>query len=752
MKRRNRWNTIRSTTRLAKVAGFAASIALAACQGSEGPQGNAGVPGPQGAQGAAGAAGAAGASGPAGANGVDGAAGATGPEGPSGASGADGADGATGPIGATGPASAGRGLLAVSSNPAAGPALLQIATRDGEVLRAYQTGGNEGVFFDQRGVLYHAGDLNAAADPGSIRRVSNILDRSGPSVQFDVLNGGAGSAATTLENPKGIVVAQKLGWVIVADTGVSAGVGDGVKAFYTTAAGDLAPIATANVGGRPWDIVYDEPRDRLFAALTNGNVAVIDRYSLNVAAVAPTRTIIPTDPADPLTKISVNLHGIDYDARNDRLALSDVGSAAVNTDGQLFTIDNASTAEAETVVSRRINGPATLLGNPVDLLLDGPDLIVAEKANNAILVWHDWFVATASGDVAPGTTAVFTAPESFAFVPAPISVTDQTDRDETFAWSRIFTTRNSNSDVNNRLARFDASFTLGGEFDPSNSGVAVESAAFDFEGNGWVTFDAPTVSENTGGLMLLHRVSRGARINGGTFNAQRDELITGSNAGLTAPKGLEIVDELGLVIVCDVGTASVASRISVFSMHRFGDVAPLFTVALGTGSGTGTETPWDADYDLATDRLFVALQNGDVRVYRDFINNLGTNFVDVEVGGDNAHGIVYVAATDDLIVSDVNIAADTADGSIRVYRQFSSAVGVAVASTELVGASTTLGNPVDIAFDGQDLFVAEKANGLLQRWNNILNRGAAVGNIAPDFSAAAASIESVSLIANTLPR
>jgi hypothetical protein len=153
----------------------------------------------------------------------------------------------------------------------------------------------------------------------------------------------------------------------------------------------------------------------MFVALTNGNVVVFDDWSATFGDGVTPRTITPSDGA--LTKISVNLHGIAYDADKDLLVLTDVGSPANATDGQLFVIDSAGEANGNVPVSLRIAGPASKLGNPVDLAWDGFSVWIAEKSNN-VLLRYDGLLGLESGDLAADDDAASTAPESVALIPA----------------------------------------------------------------------------------------------------------------------------------------------------------------------------------------------------------------------------------------------------------------------------------------------------------------------------------------------
>lgn len=211
-------------------------------------------------------------------------------------------------------------------------------------------------------------------------------------------------AATGLIAPKGIIEAEER--LVVADNGAPGA----IRVFARAATGNQAPAFTVtNITGATnvWDVTYNEGDDMLFVAGTNGVVLVYDDFFARGADATPTRTITPSDAAG--VKISVNLHGIAYDADADVLVLSDVGAAMGDGsagDGQIFTIDNASTAMGSVQPRLRIAGAATSLGNPVDVALseDG-DLFVAEKANDRVLRFDD--VLTATGLVTTAANASF---------------------------------------------------------------------------------------------------------------------------------------------------------------------------------------------------------------------------------------------------------------------------------------------------------------------------------------------------------
>ena len=93
-----------------------------------------------------------------------------------------------------------------------------------------------------------------------------------------------------------------------------------------------------------------------------------------------------------------------------------------------------------------------------------------------------------------------------------------------------------------------------------------------------------------------------------------------------------------------------------------------------------------------------------------------TSVIEVE-GLVRTHGLSYVSAGDMMLLTDVGAASSPDDGAIVSVWDFSTASADGFISlaeqTRVVGPSTFLGNPVDIALDAETMvvFVAERANG-----------------------------------------
>ena len=604
-------------------------------------------------------------------------------------------------------------------------------------LKTFNTTANEGVAFDALGNLIQASDISS----GSIKTVCQLANR----VDEDSFNSNRDreitGSSTTLANPKGIAVSDKLGLIFIADFGAMQ-----VTVFGATSAGNSAPLANTITNAAPWDVDYDEVNDRLYVALTNGDVAVYDNYVNGGFVAMPNRTITPSDNNG--AQVSVNIHGIVFDSTTNKLILSDVGSATDATDGSLFVIDNASSADGAVSVARSIAGPTTMLGNPVDISLEGTDLRVAEKSNDAILIFSNIF-AGESGDITPDLVTSTIKPESITKVGMQNEMADISDSDTlnmSLLGVAVSSNPATNSETTGQISRLSPELTT--TLGSYNANQTIESVTFDKAGNSYTTFDNSTTS--TGGIIISNKVA--INRDGQTYSASQDSIISGANTGLISPKGLDVASDSGMVLVAE-NNADTPS-ISIFSTCTTGDASPLMTLTFANNA-----RPWDVDYDVTTDRAFVALTNGTVAVFDEVKSKLmaGTTNIAIEnrlitpantgtavEAPSNIHGIDYDSVSGSLILSDVGSATVADDGKVYVLNNVATASGLVNISTTISGPNTLLGNPVDIMYSGTDLYVAEKSNNVVMRFNNILS--SAGGNISADESAAFAAPESVAIL------
>lgn len=657
----------------------------------------------------------------------------TGPAGPAGMDGADGADGNDGSDGAPGLP---EGVFLIANNGDSNRGTLTRADQNAALLSQFTSGNNEGVMLDSTGNLFQAGDSST----GSLRTVCRMTSRSGgmymPSYDKDITG-----ANTGLTNPKGIHLAEHSGMVFVADFN-----GMRISIFGSQAAGDVTPVAEIPLSAKPWDVTVDEVNDRMYVALTDGTVAVYDNVMGSGFSPTVMRSIVPAD-ADG-NQLSVNLHGIVYDAGSDRLVVSDVGDAAVADDGQLFVINNAAMADGNTVPARQVGGPMSMLGNPVDIILTGTTLRVAEKSNDAILVFTNIFDGP-DGDMAPTLATTTSKPESLAQVMPAMDLMDASDNALTATTiNGIVVSSNPSAagPTTGQISRYSAvlSSTLG-SFD---AGMSIESVTIDALGDGAVTFD--DIDSAMGGVLIINRLA--SMRDDDSYTMSQDHMIVGANTGLVTPKGVDVSSAHGLVFVAEFNPDTPA--VQVFSSCASGDVAPLLSLVASNDA-----RPWDVDYDAATDRAFVALTNGTVAVFDEVTRKLMSGMTTITgedrlitpaMGGTpitaptNIHGIDYDPQSDSLVISDVGSAASATDGKLYVIPAAGMANGLAEMSVMIAGPNSMLGNPVDLMLSNGHVYVAEKSNNVIMRFDNILN--SASGDIAADYSMSYTAPESVVVV------
>lgn len=536
------------------------------------------------------------------------------------------------------------------------------------------------------GGLMFVANLQSRADAGSLgggRRIEGPL--------------------TGLITPKGVRVID--GMVMVTDTTAKT-----ISAFDLEDEGDVEPLFVIELGANNpaiWDFDYDEEGDILYCAGTNGDVVVFDDFLTDSGANGPTRTF---SPAANGTKISVNLHGIElapgFLGDPDVLVLSDVGDATVATDGQIFTIADAEDANGIKNVRGRIFGTDSLLGNPVDLDVSGDAVFVAEKLNDRILRFDGISGLDDSGDATADDAVTATKIESVAIrdgvLPDVHAIANPAGRDA------------------DALVRFDALLNLQATVGTPGHLQSIESLVLDQAGNAFATLDAAGPS---GSILVFDGLAAAAT---GTLLGDGTRRIEGDATNLVAPKGLQIADIDGpVLLVADAGTPTNTTTrdVKAFALDDDGDVEPLFTVDdLGAD-----RAPWDVHYDAASDRLFVACTDGVVVVFDAFSSDMGADGPDRTItpavtGADvstNLHGIDYLAGEDILVLSDVGDAANATDGRLYTIATASTADGLVNVQVRISGVDTLLGNPVDIAVVDGSVYVAEKSNDRVLRYDTI---------------------------------
>ena len=162
---------------------------------------------------------------------------------------------------------------------------------------------------------------------------------------------------------------------------------------------------------------------------------------------------------------------------------------------------------------------------------------------------------------------------------------------------------------------------------------------------------------------------------------------------------------------------------------------------------------------IGNDLYAIADTTNELAVYTNFLNNtttttLATSKKIAVEGIVRTHGLTYDAMTDTMVLTDIGDASNGQDdGGFHVIDNFTSKFSsttngatLAVAQqTRVSGASTLLGNPVDVAYDGesQTVFIAEAGNngGRILAFSNI----GSGGDVTPSYNSSLSKASAVYL-------
>ena len=305
------------------------------------------------------------------------------------------------------------------------------------------------------------------------------------------------------------------------------------------------------------------------------------------------------------------------------------------------------------------------------------------------------------------------------------------------------------------MSASSVTFVSGDASDTSEGPQSLEYLRWSRAGDAYITFDDGPAEAAPGGVMVVADFLGRAH-----FDASRDRLITGERAGLVEPKDLVVADGLGAIIVADFAE----SKVAVFDLQADGDAAPRFVTSdLGATDEGEPRRPWGLAYDADADRLFVGGTDGAVLVFDAYLVNRGERGPDRviiptlegEQTSANVHDLVYVAAKDMLIATDVGAAttADQAgfdvDGKVFVLEDASTLSGAAQVRAQIAGPATLLGNPVGAAWDGSHLYITEKTKDVVLRFGDVLSLSGAA-DLAPSGAVTVPHPEAVTVVPETL--
>ena len=162
---------------------------------------------------------------------------------------------------------------------------------------------------------------------------------------------------------------------------------------------------------------------------------------------------------------------------------------------------------------------------------------------------------------------------------------------------------------------------------------------------------------------------------------------------------------------------------------------------------------------IGDDLYAIADNTNELAVFSNFLSTTSTGSLNatkqIAVEGIvRTHGLTYDSATDTMILTDIGDATNGQDdGGFQIIENFTSkfsgtANGSTLAITEqtrVSGANTLLGNPVDVAYDGETktVFIAEAGNGggRILAFNNVSSGG----NLTPSYNSDLAAASAVFL-------
>jgi len=285
------------------------------------------------------------------------------------------------------------GTLFMSSNTVATVGVLDTRDSDNREVQMFTAAGmdSDGIYFDEEeGEVYQ---VNRSGN--EIVRYTDVLDDINDDEGVDVNLRSSGG----FTNGRGLAVVNQAQFLVAQDDDNDDDDDDKNRfvLFSNTNDNALTRSASYRVPFNVWGIHYQV--DRLYAVVDNSDsIAVFN----NLFATADDGLATP----DRYIKIEgiTRTHGIEYWGIDDIMILTDIGDAGNDSDGAIIIINDFSTKTGSTITSAdytRIAGPATMLGNPVDIAYDDKeeDIYVAERAKNGGLVLR--FSAGDSGNRAP---------------------------------------------------------------------------------------------------------------------------------------------------------------------------------------------------------------------------------------------------------------------------------------------------------------------------------------------------------------
>lgn len=609
-----------------------------------------------------------------------------------------------------------------------------------------------------------------------------------------------------IENYAGVAIAHAAGFVIAIDTFAGQGSGDAraihVYGGAVSGAGRLVADIPLAYNGR--DLLLDEEGDRLFVSLDNGRIAVFNDFIAEIeaarGAVSDSEVVGGSITSDSLIAIEGfenssehDFTGLAYHRDSDRLIVADMGvmsSASTPdgiSDGKIIILSNTTDAARSgfgAVVAPDAvivgSGGDHPIGDPMDIALNGRDLIVADHATNRVSVYADIFGVVGESAPAPADGKLVVAGASYLVVqpldvPARPHLNDLSPDAAVVDQLVVLREGDDAGQATVEAFRIPADLSTIGA-DPIKSlsyhlsRDAVSGLGVGINGDLYIattTANIPdsipllvTGSDGVTGVQVVSRAATRRMSLSGTAPSGLYDRSFNLGGELEEATSTLVIDEFGVMIVSGQGGRSNAAGLSIFSMCGTGG-------QLGgkilTADNTGAEVvPTDVDYDGARGDLYLSFADGSFGIFRAFDRYLESLVANPETpntpnpllvvrpqvvdGTGNRvsaaadyQAIEYLSGLDQLALVVQGSENDNADGELHIIgRQAGFAAselfgGNVDVNIIIRGNNTALGNPVDLAFDGSHLYVAENGNGAVLRFDDIATI-AVGGNIEPSSS------------------
>ncbi len=258
----------------------------------------------------------------------------------------------------------------------------------------------EGIYYSPEDDSFTQASRSAALNTS----LDTYLDVNTLSTDLSINIDAAFSSSADLESPRDLAVNGNT--YVVSDNADVDGddtTADGRFFIYTRTNGDFTLRNVVTVDFKVWGIEF--VGNDLYAIVdTTNELAVFTNFT----AINTTDAIISASKTIAVEGI-VRTHGLDYDGGT--MILTDIGAASSDNDGAFHIItdfdskfDGVADGEMLAVSSQsRVEGAATFLGNPVNVVYDADSdtVFVAELANGGGRVLSFENASSASGEVNP---------------------------------------------------------------------------------------------------------------------------------------------------------------------------------------------------------------------------------------------------------------------------------------------------------------------------------------------------------------